>query len=485
MKKLLVGLILSLCSLTSQAAVSAAVEWDIQTVGLDTNGCGFKAGAAGADRSQSGATPFVAVDGATITAVVQATTTDLLVTGYTVAAADVGNIVNIASGATVGFYEIVSVNTGTNTWTLDRAAGTAAQSAVAAMGGSCLTPHKVMAETTALVAGQTIHIKNGTYSRTSTIALGASGTSTGYIKVSGYNATHGDITQWAHMANAPVLTSATNSVALMTTSSRSLWYFTGIKFTHTATTRGAALLGSGSTSSNRFDLVQFDGCLNAISSIASSVTGAMSRVEVKNSTGAGIYADGNFTLIDSWVHDNASYGIRNTGSSTTQIIRSVINNNVTAGLHFTNPLILTIIDSTIAYNLGASTDGINFGTSGPTQHFSLVNSILYGNGRYNMNVTATGISGAILHNAWGGAGTANMNNAIYSTGIAPITLGADPFVASGSGNFGLNTAATGGALLRSLGYPGTFPGGTMVGYTSTGPIQHQNAASSVGFIRLK
>jgi len=58
------------------------------------------------------------------TCVISGTTATL--TGYTVVTGDAGNIINIIAGTglTVGRYEIMSVSTVANTWTLDRSAGT-------------------------------------------------------------------------------------------------------------------------------------------------------------------------------------------------------------------------------------------------------------------------------------------------------------------------------------------------------------------------
>ena len=71
-------------------ALSATVVWEVRGVtGADTNGGGFNSAAAGTDYSQQAA-PQVVIDGATITATVHTTTTQLNIVGYTVAAADVG-----------------------------------------------------------------------------------------------------------------------------------------------------------------------------------------------------------------------------------------------------------------------------------------------------------------------------------------------------------------------------------------------------------
>jgi len=42
-------------------------------------------------------------------------------------------------------------------------------------------------------------------------------------------------------------------------------------------------------------------------------------------------------------------------------------------------------------------------------------------------------------------------------------------------NFALNSTANGGALLKSLGFPGVFPGGTTTGTINVGPVQASSA----------
>jgi hypothetical protein len=127
---------------------------------------------------------------------------------------------------------------------------------------------------------------------------------------------------------------------------------------------------------------------------------------------------------------------------------------------------------TISGNTGGSTDGINGSTECTT--WKLSNNIFYGNGRYGVNSPGR-VLGVNYFNAFGGNGTAAVAGTGMTVGTGAITLSADPFTNSATGDYSLNTTSGGGADLRALGFPGAFPGGTMTGYADVGPIQHQDS----------
>lgn len=469
-------------------AISVAIEWDVQSGGSDSNGGGFKAGATGVDYSQSTA-PHATL---TTASVVGASTSDIVVSAldYTVSTNDVGNVVQIATVAGAGainFYEIQSVNTGTNTWTVDRAVGTTGQTVTGLMGGCLATPNKIMSEATTLVAGQTIHIKNTTYTRTATITLAVSGTAAaGSINVIGYNSTHNDITTWAGMANAPILTSATNSVHIITMNGKTLWKFKALKLTSTAATRGASI-SMGSV------IVITDLCyMEALNGVVGtgSPTLRMTRTEIKDCTSHGLTGISNGYFDYCWIHGSALSGINMASAGGFTLLNCVVDHNNTGniantpGIKGTSPAFIFIQNSVVAYNTGSNTDGIQWVTAGPSGDYVIMNSIFYANGRYNLNTPTVGAYTLKEYNAWGGAGTANFNgvDTVGGNAIAlAATPGGDPFVSSAAnGNFGLNTTGGAGALLRALGFPGGFPGGSMTGYLDVGAIQHQDSGGSSG-----
>jgi hypothetical protein len=144
-------------------ALNAAIVWEVRTAGSDNNGGGFKTGATGTDRSQQDAAQATLTTASTV----HTTTTQINVAAgdYTVASTDVGNVLQVTGGtATAGFYEITTVDTANNRWTVDRSVGTSGQTVAGAMGGALASPGK--AAGAASVAGHIIYVKAGTYSIT-------------------------------------------------------------------------------------------------------------------------------------------------------------------------------------------------------------------------------------------------------------------------------------------------------------------------------
>src|SRR5436189_2326442 len=126
-------------------ALSNSIVWETRASGAsDSNGGGFKAGAAGTDRSMQNAA-HVAIDNATITTSI--TTNVITFTGatYTPTSADVGNVVQMLTGTnvTAGFYEITAQ--GATTWTVDRNVVTSGTTvnATGNMGGALATLGKL------------------------------------------------------------------------------------------------------------------------------------------------------------------------------------------------------------------------------------------------------------------------------------------------------------------------------------------------------
>src|SRR5437016_803970 len=127
-------------------ALSASIVWETRASGAsDNNGGGFKAGAAGTDRSQQNAAQ-VAINNSTITTSIT-TTVITFTAGYTASAADVGNVVQMLTGTnvTAGFYEITAQTS--TTWTVDRNVVTSGTTtnATGNMGGALATLGKLAA----------------------------------------------------------------------------------------------------------------------------------------------------------------------------------------------------------------------------------------------------------------------------------------------------------------------------------------------------
>lgn len=175
-------------------ALNAAIVWEVDILGSDENGGGFKSTATGTDRTYPNQpNPWVIFDGVTITGTVNATTTRLDIVGYAVSAADIGNVcqLSVALGA-LAFFEITAQ--GANYWTLDRAIGTAGQTVTGRMGGALGSPGKAAAAT---VSYNAVYVKSATYTcTTSTYGAGGPvrfGVNT-FAIMRGYQNTRGDNT---------------------------------------------------------------------------------------------------------------------------------------------------------------------------------------------------------------------------------------------------------------------------------------------------
>lgn len=119
---------------------NATAIWRVRPSGSNANGGGFDSAISGAgtDRSQQNAA-FATFNGGATTATTAGISTIIALTGVTVSAADIGNALNITGGTNfiAGWYFIQSVNTGANTWTLDRACTTGVGAAMTGnMGGA-------------------------------------------------------------------------------------------------------------------------------------------------------------------------------------------------------------------------------------------------------------------------------------------------------------------------------------------------------------
>src|SRR5690242_11230658 len=144
-------------------AVNATAIWRVRPSGNNANGGGFDPGISspGTDYSQQNG-PHVTFDGATIRATTSGTSATITVVGYTVAATDVANALNITGGTnfTTGWYFIQSVNTGANTWTLDRNVSSGAGSGMTGrMGGGWADPITNLGSPP--VAGNVVYVLGG------------------------------------------------------------------------------------------------------------------------------------------------------------------------------------------------------------------------------------------------------------------------------------------------------------------------------------
>ena len=352
--KVILGVLCILCgSIPAQAAINAACVWEIRTTGAQANGGGFKTGASGTDYSQQDAAQYA------LTTVTSAGET-VVMTHASAAAVMVGNICYVVSGtnATVGWYEIISVNVGVDI-TVDRdwCTGAVTNGAVN-VGGAFLLGGTLSDEfTEALVAGNTIHVKTGTYTATEAVAQAVDGTALLPITWIGYTAARNDATV------------GTN---------RPLFDFTGYNLTFGDYTVGKNIRFTPSNANGVIGgfYSTFYNCKFTNASATAgryafySVTSKLVSCECSSTNGIAIYAEGPDTIINCYVHDSST-GIQS-ASSSAKIVGNVID-TCTTGISYTaaTPINHVAMQNTI-YNC---TTGIS---GGGCTASTFVNNIITG-----------------------------------------------------------------------------------------------------------
>jgi hypothetical protein len=454
-------------------AFTATLEFDVRTTGSDANGGGFDPTTAGTDYSQQDSAQVAYTD-----LVIDATTnTKCTSAAHPFTSAHVGNLVNVTGGTgfTVQRVQVISVASGVAT--MDKSLGTLSSiGGTGNLGGGLLTLAKAAS---LAINDNTIHVKSGTY--TVTTAVNPTTRSVWW----GYNSTHRD------GGTKPLITTSTNSTRLFSLSSTV--GFINISFSNTASTRFtgiASAMGVGGGSVFVIDCV-FDGHTYAVDGgngsgdAGSQVFSHMflSGVEVKNCTVGGVFNFFETYVTSCYMHGNTGTAITlrgNGANSFLYVYGSIIVSNTKGIASIFGSDNVRVIQSTIANNTG---DGINFTAAGTSDLnlFTIENSIIYGNGGWGINLNAKpiAINAAISrNNAFGSNSSGDRNN--LASGYNEVSLSANPFTNSGSGDYSLNTTAGGGAACKAAGFPGTFPGGTSVSRLDIGAVQTDPVSAGSG-----
>ncbi len=465
---------LLLMPVPASAAINAATQWNIRTDGADTNGCAFKAGASGTDFSLQAAAEDsgtdLVIDGATDTIVTSAT--------HNFVAADIGNHIQVTAGTgfTTGFYEIVS--TASNAATLDRAVGTLGSTGGTwAMGGACLTIGKPVGS---YVAGNTINIKGGNYTSTSTHAAWATaGTATAPVTIAGYTTTPGDTVGTNAAWTGPVITSATNSIILFTMNATAFYTLKNLKMTHTAGTRGICIQAvTAAGTPVRLEHMIFDGCATAYTTNALANVVTIIDSYIANSTGTAVLFNTSNAVpyvIDSFFIDNAGTGaLTFTAGLNARVWNSVFKGNQDGirDTGTTNTTTLLVYGSTFIGNVR----GIYSAETTTAPAFINENNVYYNNstGGIIFDFAGTGADNRVLSNRCNAYGANGANHTGLSAGLYQVTLTADPMTSST--NFAPNNTAGGGAALRGAGCPGAMIDGVTTSYRDIGAVQSQATA---------
>jgi hypothetical protein len=480
------------------AAIPATTVWEVRTTGSDTNGGGFDGTASpSVDYSQNNNKNAAGCSNCGSSSA-NLSTTDALITSAssTVTSATAsfssaltGNLIYLSGGTcTTGSLAAQwrrAAFSNSTTITLDQApSGTFTGTCTGVtmnVGGAMASPSVVAANK---VAGNDVYIKSGTYTISSTSATVSNGVvleSTGGVNASntsiwwGYGSTRGDD------GAKPLLQASGIATA-------SLFKVTGSHVTlRNLSLDGAGLTGikcveQTSGSYGKYIRLKASNCTNKAFDLTIANLGwAVSLEATGCSTASGVITLGGSTGgvlgYNIEAHDNTATGILINGTG--------------------------FCSNCLSYrNTGASSDGFDF-PSGPGG--TLLNSVAAYNGRYGVNITssrgiatlvantiaygnATGFAtdqvqdGAYVFNsASGGNTSSNYNSAQLIHLMNHVALTSDPFTnagssANGAADFSLNTAAGGGAALRTAGFSGYSPSGNSRGYGDIGAIQHADSA---------
>jgi hypothetical protein len=419
-------------------ALSGSIMWEVRTTGSDNNGGGFKTGAAGTDYSQQNSAQKSGTD----LAIHASDNTKVQPVAAGVAAADVGNVIQITAGTnfTVGFYEITAQD-GTY-WTLDRAVGTTGSTGgTYAMGGALATFETGVSLLT--VNGMFLWVKNtATYSPVGNEIAMPSGTFQ-TVGVAGYGTTRGDGVR--AIFDCSGMTAGQNFFAA--SSSSQIFY---------------NLQASGAKK-DTFVGGNWINC-RAISAVEDGFSGGSQiYCSAENCGGCGYdNASGGSSAFYSQAIGNTSHGFFGWGGTCVGCLAA---DNGGVGFHsrFQGG---NFYGCTSAFNT-------SHGISG-AEHCH--NTVVYGNGGYGLvQDHGYGNTTRLMRFAAGGSTSGSINpasSARYEIG-SQITLTADPFTDSANGDYSLNNASGGGALLRGGAIPGMFGDGTTTGYPDIGAVQVQ------------
>lgn len=451
-------------------ALSANMMLNVRTDGNDTNGGGFVLDATGSNFSLQ-ASPQGSGTNLTVDASVN---TDVLPDGYVPSAADIGNVVNIISGAgfTARRYTIISIQSGK--WRLDASpAATSTAGGVWRMGGALATlGGSGAAQALEAGGGRTTWVKTGTYTQT-TNTPNVAGGPIGWVSpwavnniVRGYNTVFGDLTPFSPLR--PVIIAGAPSIAVGFIISANVALIAdliidGNRGVHASTTSGA---------------------------IAASQLCTVMNVLARNCSSVGI---GGNSVDASYCQavNNTSHGL-----NCRTAYRSVATNNGGSGYFGINGQAGTLTDCVLAYNtsVGASMaiggasgiiersvfayNGSNGITLGSRNH-PVLNSVIWGNGGWGVNGTAgyLSYSGPAYQSVALGNNTSGGIQIIAATQTGIVTLSADPFVDAVNGDFRLNSLSGGGALLKGAGFA-AFP--AFSSYENIGVWQDATAGGGGG-----
>lgn len=420
-------------------ALAATCQWEVRTGGSDNNGGAFNSAAAGTDYSQQNAAQKTGTDltmHPTLNTRVQP-----VIAG--VAAADVGNVIQIGAGTgwTTGWYEITAQD-GTY-WTLDRspAAAGSANLGTYSMGGALASPGRLgeaLANSNSRASGMICWIKSGTYTITTTTANVSGGRvslpGSIMLRVEGYNSTRGDL------GTKPVISAGTqNTFTIFTTNGQynnAQQYVVNIEFNGNSQT-GVRGITANNSYKDKIWRCRANSCMNG------GFGGYAEFVEcIGDSCNVGFAP-----LSSSTFYGCVATGCTSDGfslSSSCTLVNCLSYSNSGKGFNVGGNYTAAFYSCTAHVNTG---DGFDFGSYGMN---AAVNCIATNNGGWGFNLSYRDI---FMLNCAGRSNTSGNVDTVTVpfVNIGFVTLTADPYQNSSGADFRLNNTAGGGAALRGLG----------------------------------
>jgi hypothetical protein len=461
---------------------------ELETKGSDNNGgCYYNERGSSHDYSVQNSAQLT-IDGTMVTASVggaSGTTVSFGGTvGHTVSAAEAGNCVQIWAGstATAGFYEIHSVSTSANTWTLYKAPSTGGVF-TGAMGGALQT----IGMAGALLYnnfGVFVWQKNdGTYTITNTTA----NTSGGPVSVQSVPTLgEGSFENWygyttnrslpTALGDAPPVIQAASTgvsgITMFALCSYNEWCnLVNVTFDCNDAANAHSISGANTYSTNMYKITAKN-CSNGaltvnLQCVYCRVTGTQGTTPAF--VGGICYActlANNFTAaFQTGVGTNNLF---NNG----QLLWSTVYGNSGAAAWVGNPATggPSVISNNTFYNNGGDCLKVDMRYS--TGIVTYVDNICESNAGalidVTNNATVLAHSNASYHNS--GKTTLGINGATQN--INEIDYTATAFVSASSNNFALNNNSPGGAQLRCAGFPKLMPDGTNAPCVDPGALQH-------------
>jgi hypothetical protein len=450
MKRLLIALALFL-TVPAFGTIDVLTVFEIRTTGSDTNSGGFLPGASGTDWSQQDSPQYSVTDGVTngTTTVTSATAnfgTDV-----------VGNCIYINGGtgsvSGTNIRQIVS-RTNSTTIVVDSSSGlTAGTGVTLKIGGAYATPGRWIESTVTIGPfGCDAYIKAGTYAigsggnNTAGNRFSPTGTGSNPAILEGYQTTRGDL------GTRPILRTASNVGTIMA-SGGSSWAI-NIEFDGNSITSN----GRQTASNDRNINCKATSCVTA-GFAASNPTIGLRNWAHACATGMSISGFEIGSITTSCTTAGFAVGA-------TSMAEGCIDNGSAKGFTLLG-------NSSIAQCTAFGGSGIGFEGAAYT---NFINCVAYGRGNKGFSVAFAGVT---LTNCAGGSnGAANEDMTAQGRKVGFITLTANPFTASGSGDFTLNATAGGGAALRATGFPSSFGNTLTAQQLNVGATQNSAAGAA-------